>query len=209
MTEDELKATSPYAHEVLKADPAAPGGYRAPREGEIVTNWYLANTLRLLGEQGKKGFYEGPVARAIIAATKAKGGFHALEDLALHAEQGSEITEAVPLALGNSAESRKTAGESSVPLKENTINGVTLWEHPPNGQGIVAQIALGIIQELERTGQTRPLTELKHNSASSACLEHLHSSLALTSVAATFTSSSRRCASPSPTRVTSSPTQTA
>lgn len=156
MTEDALKETSPYASEVLKEDPSAPGGYRAPREGEIIKNPLLAQVFRLLVEKGKAGFYEGPVAEAIVRATTEKGGFLTLEDLKYHAAQGSEPSDPISIKLG--------ATEASPQTSTNSVNGVELWEHPPNGQGIVAVIALGILQELERTNKIPKLSSLEHNS---------------------------------------------
>jgi hypothetical protein len=38
----------------------------SPRPGEIYKNPYLASVFRDLAEQGKKGFYEGRVAEAIV-----------------------------------------------------------------------------------------------------------------------------------------------
>lgn len=41
---------------------------------------------------------------------------------------------------------------------------VELWEHPPNGQGLVALITMGILTELEKTGQIKKWTKEDHNS---------------------------------------------
>ena len=43
-------------------------------------------------------------------------------------------------------------------------NGVTLHECPPNGQGITALIALGIIDALEEAG-TVDFSKMEHNGA--------------------------------------------
>lgn len=47
-------------------------------------------------------------------------------------------------------------------------HGWTVWEIPPNGSGLTALIALGILQELEKQ-QNIDFTKLEHNSP-----EYLH-----------------------------------
>ena len=76
------------AEPLLARDEAAaaallPGG-RAPREGELVRMPDLARTFATLAEQGHRAFYEGEPAERIVGATRAAGGFLALEDLAAH-----------------------------------------------------------------------------------------------------------------------------
>lgn len=133
---------------MLKPDAAA--GYRAPREGELMRNPTLAQTFRRLAQHGKKGFYEGPVAEAVVAATSAQGGRLSLEDLAAHGARGSEETEPLKVrfaAMGANAER----------------GGLDVWEHPPNGQGIVALMALGILQALFDGGKIDKWTPADHN----------------------------------------------
>ncbi|CAK7198642.1 hypothetical protein SEUCBS139899_001306 [Sporothrix eucalyptigena] len=148
-------------HTLLKPDSSSPHGVRAPREGEIIKNPDLAETLRRLAEHGKAGFYEGPVAEAIVAVSQAAGGLMTLDDLKCHASLPPDIHEALSMPLGGiqAAEppSDWPSPKSARPLR--------LWEHPPNGQGIVALLAMGILEELERTGKIAPLRSMEHNSA--------------------------------------------
>ncbi|KAK0644099.1 nucleophile aminohydrolase [Cercophora newfieldiana] len=152
-TEEELRG-KPNGTELLKQDPSAPGGYRAPRAGELYKNPLLAATFRRLGEAGKAGFYEGPVAEAIAEVVQKLGGYLTTGDLQRHGIQGSEVVEPVSIRLQPDSSS---------------ADAVDLWEHPPNGQGIVAQMALGILQILERQGKIPNFTLDQHNSP-----EHLH-----------------------------------
>ncbi|KAF9891936.1 hypothetical protein FE257_002899 [Aspergillus nanangensis] len=163
--EQRLREASPNAHEMLKPDPKAKDGFRSPLPGEIKKNPTLARTFRALATEGKKGFYEGRVAEEIVKVVQDLGGYLGLDDLKYHAEVGSQDTEAI---------SMKFTGQNIVdnqsPGTDGEANqGVEVWEHPPNGQGIVALMALGILEELERTGKIPKFTEAQHNSA-----EYLH-----------------------------------
>lgn len=50
-------------------------------EGDILTQTELSNTLQLVKEHGRKGFYEGAVADSIVAEMKRGGGIISKEDL--------------------------------------------------------------------------------------------------------------------------------
>ncbi|CBF81462.1 hypothetical protein AN5658.2 [Aspergillus nidulans FGSC A4] len=164
-SESLLRKASPNSHEMLKADPEAQDGYRSPLPGEILKNPTMAQTFRSLAANGKKGFYEGRVAQEIVNVIQSLGGYMTLDDLKAHAETGSQETEAISLKFsGQNITDKQTAGTDG-----ETNQGVEIWEHPPNGQGIVALMALGILQELEKTGKIPSFTEKQHNSA-----EYLH-----------------------------------
>ena len=93
---------------------------RAPRAGERFSNPALAKSLRLIAQSKGKVFYEGDLAKAMVAASDAQGGVMNLQDLATHkAEWCGTISHA--------------------------FDDVALHEIPPNGQGIAALIALGIL----------------------------------------------------------------
>lgn len=113
----------------------APGGRallrpdgRAPAAGEIFRNPGLARTLRAVAAGGKEAFYRGEIARAISDAVRRAGGVLAPEDLAAHESAWEE------------------------PIR-TTYRGMTVWECPPNGQGIVALIALNLLEGFDLSGQ--------------------------------------------------------
>ncbi|OAA69796.1 acylase ACY 1 [Cordyceps fumosorosea ARSEF 2679] len=141
-SEELIRSASPNFAEMLKRDPAAAEGVRAPRTGEIMKNERLASTFRTLAKEGKKGFYTGRIAEELVKVVQDLGGFLDLDDLKHHAEMGSEPVEPISLKFYGQGLSAQSAD-----------GGIELWEHPPNGQGIVALMALGIIQELEKAGQ--------------------------------------------------------
>ncbi|MBD79619.1 MAG: gamma-glutamyltransferase [Crocinitomicaceae bacterium] len=51
------------------------------KQGETWVQKELANTLKLIRDQGKDGFYKGHVAQEIVSFMKANGGLITLEDL--------------------------------------------------------------------------------------------------------------------------------
>jgi gamma-glutamyltranspeptidase/glutathione hydrolase len=97
----------------------APSG-RAPRAGEMWRSPGHARTLQSIAESGARSFYTGEIAERIDAASRAAGGFLRAEDLA--AFQPEWVT---PI---------------SVPYRDHEV-----WELPPNGQGLVALMALNIL----------------------------------------------------------------
>ncbi|MEM9248489.1 MAG: gamma-glutamyltransferase family protein [Pseudomonadota bacterium] len=93
---------------------------RAPKAGERFVNTGLAGTLRQIAETKGRAFYEGALAEAIAAFAAEHGAALTVEDLAAHeAEWCGTIS--------------KGFGDA------------TLHEIPPNGQGIAALMALGML----------------------------------------------------------------
>jgi gamma-glutamyltranspeptidase/glutathione hydrolase len=96
----------------------------APGPGERFRRPDLARTLREIAATGGSAFYEGDIAERIAAAAAAGGGAMTREDLAAHrAEWVDPLTQ---------------------PYRD-----IDLQEIPPNGQGLAAQIALGIFAHFD------------------------------------------------------------
>lgn len=98
----------------------APEG-RAPAPGEL---WRLpehAATLEELARTGAQSLYQGPLAAAVDAHARATGGALRREDLAAYRPEWVE------------------------PVSVN-YRGYDVWELPPNGHGIVALMALNILE---------------------------------------------------------------
>jgi gamma-glutamyltranspeptidase/glutathione hydrolase len=93
----------------------------APRVGQITWAPELAATLRRIASEGPAGLYQGPVGEAICAVTPLT-----LDDLAVSHAEWVE------------------------PLRQR-YRGVEVCEIPPNGQGVAALQALGILDGLEHT----------------------------------------------------------
>lgn len=100
-----------------------PGG-SPPAVGERFKSPGLATSLRLIAETKGRAFYEGALAEAIVAFSDQHGGAMTLEDLAAHR-----------------ADWCGTLSKS--------YRGATLHEIPPNGQGIAALMALGMLAHTE------------------------------------------------------------
>lgn len=98
----------------------APQG-RAPRIGEIWRSPDHAKTLRSIAETKAESFYRGELAEKIDAFAKMQRGFLSKEDLASYAPEWVE------------------------PISVN-YKGYDVWEIPPNGQGLVALLALNILK---------------------------------------------------------------
>ncbi len=94
---------------------------RSPRPGQIFRNPDLARTLRAIAEDGREAFYRGPIAETIAQYVQSLGGFLSMADLAQHASTWDE-----PMS--------------------TEYHGVRVFECPPNGQGIVALMALNILE---------------------------------------------------------------
>jgi gamma-glutamyltranspeptidase/glutathione hydrolase len=107
----------------------APGG-SAPRPGERFRSPGHARTLRLIAAQGARAFYEGEIAAAIAAFASETGGALGADDLAAHASEWVE-----PISVD--------------------YRGYTVHEIPPNGQGIVALMALGVLEGFDLAKQPR------------------------------------------------------
>ncbi|HEV3305607.1 MAG TPA: gamma-glutamyltransferase [Candidatus Sulfotelmatobacter sp.] len=108
-----------------------PGG-KPPLVGQVFQNHDLAKALRLVADNGADAFYKGEIARAILNTSHALGGTIAAEDLA---EFSPEWVEPI----------------------STTYRDWTIYELPPNGQGMAALEMLKIM-ETSRPSPDGPLS---------------------------------------------------
>ena len=92
-----------------------------PLKGQVFKNPDLANTLRTIIKNGRKGFYEGEIAHTIANFVQDQGGFLSYDDLKNHKSEWIE------------------------PVSTN-YRGFDVWELPPNGQGIAALQILNLLE---------------------------------------------------------------
>ncbi|WP_179403529.1 gamma-glutamyltransferase family protein [Burkholderia guangdongensis] len=104
------------------ADTFMPNG-RAPEVGERVRLPGHATTLRALARDGARAFYEGEIAERIAAFAREGGGALTGADLRAYRPEWVE------------------------PIGKR-FRDYTVHEIPPNGQGIAALIALGIVEHV-------------------------------------------------------------
>lgn len=120
-----------FASESTFAPVFLPGG-KAPAVGETFRNPDLAASLRLVAKNGRDGFYRGPVANAVVKLSTDRGGFITAADLA---EFQPEWIDPV----------------------STTYHGWTVYEMPPNSQGVAALSMLNIMEQF-------PLRQWGHDS---------------------------------------------
>lgn len=103
----------------------------APRVGEVFKNPDLARSLSLIASGGRDAFYKGEIASRIVAFEKSHNGAMAAEDLADFSAAWVE------------------------PISTN-YRGWTVFEIPPNGQGIAALMMLNIMEKFSLVNLPNP-----------------------------------------------------
>jgi gamma-glutamyltranspeptidase/glutathione hydrolase len=123
------KAASEWAGVVwkLRRDAGAaqlylPSG-KAPGAGAVIRCEALARTLRAIADGGPDAFYKGRIAEAMATFLGARGGCHEPADFAAHR---GDYVEPVGAPYGRS----------------------TVWQVPPNGQGVTTLLMLSILEAL-------------------------------------------------------------
>jgi gamma-glutamyltranspeptidase/glutathione hydrolase len=115
---------SPATESLLRQCPYAqdylPGG-KAPGVGQRVRLPDLARTLQAIADGGADAFYTGEIAASIVSTLQEYDGVMTLEDL-----EGHRSTWDTPI--------------------QTSYRGFTVYECPPNGQGLVALQALNIAE---------------------------------------------------------------
>jgi len=111
--------------DLLRSDEAASKVYlpndHAPRVGEVFHNPDLAWSLQQIAEQGRDAFYKGEIAKKIMESMRHHNGTMMAEDLAGYSSEWAE-----PIS--------------------TTYRDWTVYEMPPNGQGIAALEMLNIME---------------------------------------------------------------
>lgn len=110
---------------------------RAPKVGERFVFKDVVQTLQRIGATLGRDMYEGDTAEKLVAFLREHGGAHTLEDF------------------------RQYRPEWVTPISKN-YRGYTLHEIPPNGQGISALQALGMLEHFDIANMKVDSVESQH-----------------------------------------------
>jgi gamma-glutamyltranspeptidase/glutathione hydrolase len=114
--------------DLLRSDEAAARTYlisgRAPKMGEVFRNPDLAWSLRQIARDGRDAFYRGEITKRLLALSEKHGGTFTAKDFS---DYSSEWVEPI----------------------STTYRGWTVYELPPNLQGIGALEMLNIMEQFE------------------------------------------------------------
>ncbi|MES2938678.1 MAG: gamma-glutamyltransferase family protein [Pseudomonadota bacterium] len=110
---------------------------RAPRAGELFQFKAAARALRLIAQTRGEAYYRGDIAQAVERFSREHGGAMTAADFAAY--QPEWVT----------------------PIAKN-YRGHTLHEIPPNGQGIAALIAVGILDKFDLAGMPVDGADAQH-----------------------------------------------
>jgi gamma-glutamyltranspeptidase/glutathione hydrolase len=95
---------------------------QVPATGQIFRNPELANSLRLIADHGEDAYYKGAIAQAILKTSAEHGGTMTADDLAQYSAEWVE------------------------PI-HTTYRDWTIYEIPPNGDGMAALEMLNIMEQ--------------------------------------------------------------
>jgi gamma-glutamyltranspeptidase/glutathione hydrolase len=109
-------------------------GDKAPETGEIFRNPDIAQALTTIANEGESAFYKGAIAQAILQTSAAFGGTMTADDLAGYSAEWVE-----PIS--------------------TTYRDWTVYELPPNGDGMAALEMLNIME------QFKPAADGPHSAA--------------------------------------------
>lgn len=125
------------AKDVLLSHTSASKSYlidgKAPKPGQVFKNKDLAQTYRKIAREGIDIFYEGEICKAIVDFSHQNNGLFSFEDFKAHTTSWVE------------------------PISTD-YRGYTIYELPPNGQGITALEMLNILEGYD-------IANLGHNSS--------------------------------------------
>jgi gamma-glutamyltranspeptidase/glutathione hydrolase len=110
---------------------------RALRAGELFAAPNLARTLEKIAATKGDAFYRGELAQAMVDHAQANGGAHTLADF-----DGHRTDWVTPLSL--------------------PYRGYTVHEIPPNGQGIAALMALGMLEHFDYASMPVDSVDVQH-----------------------------------------------
>jgi gamma-glutamyltranspeptidase/glutathione hydrolase len=99
-------------------------GDKAPETGDIFRNPDIAKALNLIADQGESAVYKGAIAQAILRTSAAFGGTMTADDLSQYSAEWVE-----PIS--------------------TTYRDWTIYELPPNGDGMAALEMLNIMEQFK------------------------------------------------------------